>query len=366
MKKFVISSEALRPALKRLSQAVSTSTVLPVLKNIYFKVAKDEVEMITTDTELTISYKCPADTEGEPFDLLIPFDFLNKIVALIKSAPITVQHPSARKAWILGTNDKYELSGLDDLALFPKHPSIPKKNSLGLTKGFVGLLSHAMHTAAKGELKFPALLNACLDIEPSGVTLVSTDTQVLYRYKLPINLCGGPDQLLLTPKIATALEGLEEIDLLWHDSQLAFRSRNVTIWATRNEGKFPNYKAIVPNHLPNLELNRAVFIDALNKACLSSSVIKSTTIHLKNSPGTVHFEIDDPDYNRKIQVDFAGSYSGEADSIVIDAKKMLTMMKQVDVESIRLHIAHPTKAVLVSSEEDESYLGLIMPLKINN
>jgi DNA polymerase-3 subunit beta len=80
MKKIIISTDALKPALSKLGQAVNPKSVLPVLLNLYCRVTENQVELIATNLEITIYYRLQCAAK-EAFDFLIPFDFLNKIVS---------------------------------------------------------------------------------------------------------------------------------------------------------------------------------------------------------------------------------------------------------------------------------------------
>lgn len=362
MKKFIISSDALRPALKKLSLAINTKSVLPVLSNIYVKVTKDAVELITTDLELTVSYKIVAEAKME-FEMLLPFDFFNRLINLFNSAPVIIELISAKKAVITGDNEDYNIDIKDDIKAFPELPTLPKKNVIALNEDFVGMLSYAMMSVS-GEEKTPALTYACLDMKAKDTHLVSTDTHIMYKHKIGVKNTEA-DQLLISSKFASALDGLKDMELGWTKEKIAVKSDKITVWSTRFDGKYVNYNTVIPSFPVTLKLNNKLLNDALNKACLSSDPMKHTNIYLKREPGKIHIEFDDPGLGRKGHLVVACQYSGETEMIGINAKKLITVLTQVDADEICLHIGGPSKAVLVSSEENADYLGLIMPLMPN-
>jgi len=359
MKKIIVSSDSLKPVLDRLEQAINPRNSGPT-ENIYFKVAKGEIELITTDGEITIGVRMQAETAGGPFEMLLPFAYLKDIVKLSKSCPISIELTGARKAMILAEEDEYEatLTKVDD---FPELPSTPKRNLLKLDNDFVGYLGKALLTLYKGDDK-PALTKACLDLGKSSTYLVSTDTTCIYKRK--INLSSAEDdELLFSPKMYKAIEGLQDIELSWTQKLIALKSPNVTVWATRHEGKYVNYKAAYPKFEKNLPLNKEDFIHALQKSCLTSDQLKHTTLILKSEQGKILLETNDTQLGRKIKARSAGTYTGNVDAVSISAKKMLKSMAQVEGDNIYLHIEDRMQAILISSDDDEDYLGLIMPLK---
>lgn len=362
MKKIIVSSDVLKPALKKLGQAVNEKSLLPVLKNIYCKVSAGQLEMITTDRELTISIKCTAETKDE-FQFLLPYDFMHKVIGEMKSEPLTIEHPSARKARIVGENDVFELNSLDKLDDYPNVPAIPKKGVFRLNEEFVKQLHRAMLTVSDNKM-MNHLNKVCLDMKSKEAFLVGTDAHFLFRYRMPIE-SAEPLQLLLSPKTAKALEGMKDFELSWTAKQVCFKGETTCVWSQRFDDKYPNYEAVIPSYPANLELDKIQLTDALRKACLSSLGTKQTSLLLKREPGRIHFDVDDTEMSRRINVSIPGEYTGEATAVSINAKKMLTVLEQVDAQKIKLHILKPEKAVVISTDEDENYLGLVMPLLIN-
>lgn len=360
MKKFIVSTDSLKPALKKVGQAVNNNSVMPVLKNIYCKVTNNQLEMITTDMELTISYKVDCETgASQEFDILLPYDFINKIVAFSGSIPLSIEQTSARKAKIIADADVYDIGSLDKVEDFPAIPETPKKKVLPLDKNFTLLLSNALATVSKDEIR-PAICRVLFDVAPDTTYIVSTDGFSVYRHALKITT-EEKEQIQFSYKMVKALDGIESFELSWTQKVIALKSEKLTIWNTRFEDKYPDYKVIIPNYTANLQLNKLDFKSALHKALITGDS-RTTSIFLKNEKGFIQFETIDSDFERNIHSKIAGDYKGTVNKIAINAKRMLTILDQNDSDEVNLHIHGDTKAVLVSCESDKDYLGLIMPL----
>jgi len=363
MKKMIISAKVLKPALKKLSQGINKNAALPVLSNLLCKVGTNEVEFITSDLELTIKYRCECETSGAPFEMLIPFDFISKVASLSGNTPISIELPVQKKAVIIGMNDRYELNSLDKVADYPVLPELPKTNLITLNGDFILWLNRAMATIGKDEIR-PAMTKACMDIQDVGMTLVSTDAHVIFTHSFPVESAKA-DQLLVSPKIAKALDEFTETEIYWGEKHIAFKSGGITVIATRHEDKYPNYKAAIPDYQSNLLLDRQDLINALDRMCLNSSDSKQAHLLLRKEKGTIHFECRDENFNRYIRADIPGAYEGPVESVCVNASKLLTLMHQVAFDQVGLHIHYQNKAILITAESDPGYLGLIMPLIIN-
>lgn len=360
MKKLIISSDTLRPALKKLGQAINEKSVLPVTKNIYCKVTKNEIELITTDLELTISYKCACETgKDEPYELLIPYGWFSEVIGVIKNAPIVVEHPSARKLKLVCEEDTFE-SALDKIDDFPQLPAHPKKAMIILEENFADLLSTALKSCSKDELR-PAMTRALFDVNNDQSFIVSTDEYTMFRHAIKVD-ASEPKQIQFTPKMIRAIDGMEKAELSWNTKNVCIRNDKIAVWGRQYDDKYPNYSVIIPNYGPTLLLDKSNLVDALHKAIISSGPRNQTTLLLSKEKGAVFFETEDVDNNRKNHVKVAGDYTGAVESISFSARKMLTVLDQVKCEKIRLHIHAISKPILLSTEEDTDHLGLLMPI----
>ncbi|MDF2189320.1 DNA polymerase III subunit beta [Paraflavitalea sp. CAU 1676] len=356
----IISQEHLKPALKKLGQAVPAKPVIPATSNLLCRVSGNEVELVTTDLELTIIYKCPCESEEGPFEILLPFDFLKKVVALTGHMPITIEHPAEKRARIVAGEDVYDLKSLEPVADFPKLPNIPKKNSVKLSPETMKRVIASMQACSHDDLR-PSMTYSCLDIEDGKITIVATDAQILYRYEVVCDPAIPKDQVLVSQKLAAALDGAGDTELYWQKKHAAFKAENLTVIITRQESKFPDYRVAIPNHEANLEVNRNELITSLEKVLLGNS--KSCLLH--PNPDRMKITANDMDLEREVESVVAGVYSGDTKLFSLNPKRLITLLSQVEYDRVALHIDSPRRAVLLSSQEDSNYLGLIMPLLID-
>lgn len=363
MKKFIISTDRLKPILNKLAQAISKNSTLPILTNLYCKIGTNEVVFITSDLELTMLYKSEAETTGGKFEMLIPFDFFKKMVGLTKSAPLEIEL-KGRKGIIHGVNDVYELGTLDKPEDFPILPEMPKQNFISMNGTFIPWLNKALIAVSSDDTR-PAMQKICLDIMDNGMTMVATDAHILFTRSFEVE-SKTSEQLLISPKIAKALDGFTTTSIYWKKTHIGFQCDDITIIATRHEDKYPNYKAIIPSFETNLLVDKDDLERALEKCNLNSDPLKLTILFLKKTKGTLSFESFDLNLNRKIDVDIPGSYTGDVETVSISSGKLLSLLSQVDYDKVRLAIQFKDKAILLTADNDKDYMGLIMPIDTEN
>lgn len=359
MNKLIISTDVLKPALKTLGQAIAAKPAIPALSSLYARTrSKDsQVELITSDLELTISCLCSCECK-EDFEMLLPFDLLNKLVQLLPGEPLTIELHKGNKGSITGGNDSMQLGVLAKVEEYPKVPDIPKKNTLELTGEMMTWLDRSMATIGKDEAR-PAMTRALLEIQKDGITIVSSDAHCLFRHFFPMQL-ESDEQILISSKIAAALHGFKAATLSWHAKHVAIKAGDVTVIATRHNDKYPDYKIVIPNHDPNLEIYRADLLNALRRVSLINDASVSFFFSPSNKKGFL-ISASNADLERNSEHTVAGVYTGKAPSITFSPKLLANMLNQIPFDNIRLHIDAPTRAALITAEEDENYLGMIMP-----
>jgi len=359
MKKLTLSSDDLKRALKKLSLAVSAKSILPALSNLYCRITAGQLEMITSDLELTISAQLKAETKGE-FEMLIPFKFFNDLIGQLKSVPVEIELVSSKQVVLRESGNDFKINAIEKTDSFAKIPSEPKKNLMALNDQFIKLLTTGLDSVGKDENR-PAMTAVCLDMNENETTMVSTDAHIMYTHKLQMEV-KEKEQLLFSAKLVHAIDGLKEIQLAWTKERIAIKGGEFTMWGKRIDAAYPNYRVVIPDTPANLTVNKAELSDALNKACLSSVSTKQTDLYLRKEAGKIHLEFYDKDNDRNGHIIVPAEYNGATEIISVSAKKLLTVLGQVEAETVKLHIASSKKAILVSCEENKEYLGLIMPL----
>lgn len=357
MKKLIISTKDLKPALQKLSQVVVKKPVIPALSNIYLRARPDEVELIASDLELTISFVCKCECK-ETFEMLLPFDFISRLVGLLPGQPLGIELLPKDKGVITADGDIHQLGVLDRVEDFPKIPDIPSRKSVTLDAAFMEWLERAMASVSKDDLR-PAMTKALLEMEQDTINIVSTDAHSLFRHSFPIQTL-MTEQILISPKIAKALQGFETTVLTWNAKHLAMKADNITIIATRHEDKFPDYKVVIPNHSANVTVHRADLISALNRASLASS--KEVTFHFSND-NQLQVRGIDTDLERDSAATVNALSEGSIGDVTLAPELFTTLLHQIPFSEIRLHVDRMPRGVLISAEEDADYLGMIMPLQ---
>jgi DNA polymerase-3 subunit beta len=294
--------------------------------------------------------------------MLIPFEFLSKLVPLLGNQPLVIEL-NGKKARFSAADEVFHLAGLEEVGNFPKLPDIPKKNSLELNEEFMTWLLRSMATASKDDLR-PAMTKACLELTPDAITIVSTNAHALFKYRFPMGV-PTTETILVSPKIGLALEGLEKTTLRWHSHHVAFQADHITVISTRSSDKYPDWKVVIPNSEANLTVGRLQLMTSLNKCLLTDDkqiLLQFEPLESRN--GRFKLASASEERGRDSVVTMPGEYAGKTLQIALAPVLLRTVLGQLPFDDLFLHIDGPNRGVVITSEEDANYLGLIMPLML--
>jgi DNA polymerase-3 subunit beta len=138
--------------------------------------------------------------------------------------------------------------------------------------------------------------------------------------------------------------------------QISFKTRLI-------EGKFPNCDPIIPKD-NNLEIlvNRESFSNSL-RIVSSISSEKLRPVKLIISAGVLRLESEKADYGEVVDEIEAG-YEGESFQIGFNARYLLDVLSVIDSDDIILECKNSMSPTIIKSSTDESFLSVIMPLRV--
>ncbi len=373
MKKIIIQHGTLKAILKRLKQVIVSKSTIPTLGNVLIKVQQNATATITaTDMELTIQCDCTVEygeQSEEAFDILVPFDFLSKVVSVSEHSLAFELKSEDEKTIIHITtgNDYYCAGAMDDVTEYPKLQAVPKRKFIELNGTFIETLNNAIPSVTKDEFRV-AMQHVCLDISKDGIIVVGTDAHMLFSKRI----ADGSDhteKLLVSPKAAKALEGFKNARVAWNEKVISFESDGITVICNRHTEQYPTWQAVFPNDLNStIHVDKLALLTALAKCNISDLETKDTLFNM--APTMLTMESNSYEDGKVIKTQVECEFAGTIEYICFNCKKLETLIDSISGESLsknprlKLSLSQPNKGMVITTEEDESFQLLIMPIMI--
>lgn len=366
--KFTTETNKVKDALQRLGFGVNSKSVLPVLANILVTVSKGEVLLTTTDLINTINYKIECETDGEG-QFLIPFTHLKNIIAL-ETGDVTIEWLGDEKgAQAQFAQDVFVLGNHGVVADFPKIPNLPTKGAVELNADFVSALSLASMSVSKDELR-PAMCCICIELADGEVIVVSTDSFSVYAHTLKVGSLKTEKTELLIPTVAAkVVDGFKSIKMSYTKNNVGFESGPVAVICRRGEGKFPEWRRVMPEHLGNVKLELVNLKEAVGKAFVMSDATNNG-IDFMLSPEQLEIRTNVVDTGMACSLKLQVESESPVNHIRLNGRLLKRIIAQLeeniaDDSAISFGISQNNKPVTAKLNENENVTVLVMPISID-
>ena len=222
----------------------------------------------------------------------------------------------------------------------------------------------------------PLLTGVLLSQVDGSIRMVATDSYRMAMRDLPGTQAIGSEGDLLVP--ARALGELQRLPSgqITEQSEtnkvgVAAGTTEITLWqgnvriSTRLlEGRYPDYKQLIPDHYPNrLHLGKETFLAALRRVQLLVRD-NTTPVRLSMRVGGVDLTVVSQEVGDASEsVD--GDFSGEELVIAFNPSYLIDGVEAVLGDEVILETADGTRAATVRGAEDDEFRYLLMPVRVS-
>jgi DNA polymerase-3 subunit beta len=162
-------------------------------------------------------------------------------------------------------------------------------------------------------------------------------------------------------RIAAGAEGDIEV---WHrENQVIFRLDGVTLSSRLVEGRFPNYRQLLPETFEHeLRVNRAEIVEVVRRIGLLAQ--KNAPLRLAFTEGSLEVSAQTPDVGRATE-SLPVPFKGEPLEIGFNPDFLRDGLESAEAEELSLKLISPLRPGLVQSGESDDFTYLVMPIRLN-
>ena len=362
--KLSINQSELMNALSIVQKGITSRSTMPVLAGIYVQARGDDVTFQTTDLELSVQYSATALVEEEG-EMVFPGKL---VVDIVKNLPDAAVHndTSDDGAIISCESASFSIRCLNPVD-FPGFPKVEPDQSFSVPfEAFSGMARKVCKVVSKDESR--AILTGVLfSVEGDIFKMVATDS---YRLAVtqaailePVEGFNAVIAGTFVSDLASLPKTGENISFALSQNQIIVQYGATTFVNRRIEGKYPNYRQLIPtSYETRCLVDRSALASAVKRASLlernSSQVrfninVASQTIQLTTSQDIgstqeiVRAEIEGAD----VEIGFNSHYVSEG-------------LSAMDSSQVYLEIMGALKPGVMKGAGDEMYLYLVMPVRI--
>jgi DNA polymerase-3 subunit beta len=369
-----LKREAFSSTLQNINSVVdkSTSSNKPILSNFVIRTVEGEgskVEFSSTDYELSLVERVEAEIT-EPGSICVNAKKVFDIVKELQGEDVKIR--STEQLWIHITCGSSEMRLPSvEVGLYPQTvlEDLPQSVTISVDD-LKQCIDMTLFAAITNESR-RNLMGVCLSSTSDQQTRwLSTDGHRLAQILKSVDdLNFSEDQEVIVPRKAltevrrtadlfgqTVVISFDERVMQFTGGRISFKTRLI-------EGKFPNCDPIIPkDNTMEIIVNRESFINSL-RIVSSISSEKLRPVKLLISQGVLKLESEKADYGEVVDEIEIG-YEGDPFQIGFNSRYLLDVLIVIESEDIKLECKNSMSPTIIKSTVDESFLSVIMPLRV--
>jgi len=370
-----INRDVLLKGVSRVQGILEKRSHMPILSTVLLITKEDKVELSATDLEIGFQNSYPAEII-KPGSITISGKKLLDITRETTSKNIYILEKDNNWIYISDNKAHYNLSSLpaDEFPTLTEPEGIIMIEIDG--KVLAEMINKTIHSITMEDTSFK-LSGVFMEIinkdKEDFLRMVATDG---HRLSLIDKKVPKLQEIDIKQGVMIPKKGLTELNkLALENGNILFGLKHNNLVGKKEEAlivirlldtKFPDYKDVI---LPKKEDKKNIIV--INRNLLLESMRRMMIIGgdqyqgVKITTGADYLEMvsvnpDLGDVEEKIEI----KYNGEPIEIGFNPKYFIDVLQTMDSDIIFLNIKDQTSPCLITGEQDEGFLGLIMPMRV--
>ncbi len=348
-------------------------TSMPIISNLLLEAERGVLNIVATDLEVSFrgSYPAKINTAGTfTVGARIFFDVIKRLPAddvvleVVEGARLNVRAGSVF----------YSLMGVppDD---FPSIPFDKRADLVEVDAELIGeMIEKSKFAVSTDEARYNItgvfFEPVTMKEEAKGLRMVSTDGHrlALVTRAMEDVEALGLDKGSIVPRkgireLIRLIDEEEKIKLGFVDKGLIARSKDEVLFIRLVEGDFPNYRAVIPESSENsVKIGRLVLMEVVERV-KPITTERYRAMGISVSPGKVTVRASNPERGEAKET-IEVEYEGPEVTMGFNPDYILDNLAAVKSDAVILEFNDGESPCTIKDEEDENFLGVVMPMRL--
>lgn len=371
-----IKKAELAKALALTQSIVERKTTMPILANVLLSADENQLRVSATDLEITAITSVPASVNGNG-STTVSARVLSDIVKELPDGEVTLTLTEGERLRLSCGSSQFLIVGVS-AEEFPSLPGISIKPKHQVkAKQLLEMIQKTIYAVSHDETRFN-LNGVCLESVSSSkgkgnqFQMVATDGHRLAMVTRPLQGVDFENSAIVPTKGLNELrrlldeEGDGEVKISVDDGFFVVEGSAAKVSMRLIDGEFPDYNQVLPKKKGvEAEVSVSQLTQALRRAALMVSD-KGKCVKLDFSPGKLRISSSSPELgeaSEEVDLDF----KGEQVSIGFNARYLLDFAASLEEQTeLVIELSGELGPARLRAKNDESYFGIVMPMRISS
>ena len=372
--KFTIKKDLLLDALIKVSKAISTKNLIPVLAGVKFELKKKRLTLTASDNDITIQTSIDSlsdddfkiDNEGS---IIIQGKYILDIVRKLPDKYINIEVIDELKILIYTENSEFNLNGISE-SEYPNVGLEESKKKVNIKAGTLKSIVNQTAFATSTEESKPVLTGINFNIVGDVLECNSTDSYRLARKVVKLEKSSEDNYNIVIPSHNllefTRILGDDDEDVELHifNNKVLFKNGNLKFESRLINGTYPNTSNLLPDDsylVVSTNLND--FYNVIDRVSILTSDKEKNIVTLETNGNILTLKSSSAEIGRVEEKMTISKNNSEDIRISFSAKYMMEALKSFSTETVDLHFVGEIKPILIKSTEDETLTQLVLPIR---
>ena len=372
--KLTIKKDLLLDALNKVSKAISTKNLIPVLAGIKFELKKKKLTLTASDNDITIqtSISCNSDddfiveSEGS---IIIQGKYVLDIVRKLPDKYINIEVIDELKILIYTENSEFNLNGISE-SEYPNIGLEESKKKVNIKAGVFKSIVNQTAFASSNEESKPVLTGINFNIVGDILECNSTDSYRLARKVVQLDGISDENYNIVIPshnilEFAKILgDDDEDVEIHIFNINILFKSGNLKFESRLINGPYPNTSNLLPDDsFLIISTKLSDFYDVIDRVSILTSDKEKNIVTLETNGNMLVLRSSSAEIGRVEEKMPITKNNNEEIKISFSAKYMMEALKSFSTETVDIHFVGEIKPILIKSTEDETLTQLVLPIR---
>ena len=373
--KLTIKKDLLLDGLNKVSKAISTKNLIPVLAGIKFDLKKKKLTLTASDNDITIQTVVTSTNEDDfrvekEGSIIVSGKYMLDIVRKLPDKYINIEVFDELKILIYTENSEFNLNGISE----DEYPNInldeSKKKVTINNKVFKNIVNQTAFASSNEETK-PVLTGINFNIVGDVLECNSTDSYRLANKVVKLEKCSEENFNIVIPshnilEFTRILDDDEEGNVEMHisNNKVLFIYKNLKFQSRLINGTYPNTSNLMPKEdflIVYTKLND--LYNVIDRASILTSDKDKNIVTLETNGNVLTLKSSSQEIGRVEEKMNITKNNEEEIRISFSAKYMMEALKSFSTETVEIHFVGEIKPILVKSSEDETLTQLVLPIR---
>lgn len=370
--KLKMKKDVLAEGLNKVSKAISTKNLVPVLSGIKFDLTNEGLTLTASDNDITIQTFIEAKDNMEiqsEGSIIIQGKYVLDIVRKLPDEYINIEVVDDLKILIYTENSEFNLNGINK----SEYPTInleKSKNPVRLKNTLFKEIVNQTAFASSNDESRPILTGINFKINGNLLECNSTDSYRLARKLITMDKAIEDNYNIVIPsknlvEFTRIIGDNEElVDLHIFSNKILFQYGNLLFQSRLINGTYPNTSNLMPEEsLLSITTSITELYNVIDRASILSSDKEKNVVTIETEENRLMVKSTSQELGRVEEKMVVEKNNEEDIRISFVAKYMMEALKSFPSDKVEISFVGEIKPIVLKSLEDDTLTQLVLPIR---